>query len=522
MKRIIIILGLFVALSMQYSCKKTVADAEFKDVLKYSAYDYLVANEADYSSFIQILQAGGLDKTLSAYNPTGDGYYTVFAPDNKAVDAFIKENGQYASLNDLLNDKAYVSALARYHVVEARIRTNDFPFGAFSQPTLSGDFLNVNFILGTDTTYYKINNQAPVIKTNIEVSNGYVHVISAMLTPITLNSYGWLKKNSGFSILTAAIEATGMNKIIDVDMKLKDQTLRPFTMLVEPDAVYKKRNINSFDDLAKAISPDRTDYTSSTNPLNLFVGYHILTQKVFLNDFVGNATNYNTFADIPLNINGNGIDIVINKGKDTLDIEVVNGDTTIIDFVGINYDASNVVTQSGAIHFIDQVMKPQVPTRADVKFRFLEEPILDKYRLKIATYVIEDHTLMKYVTWSGSKLSYVKLSDTDNTCWDHDYMEISGDFTITYQIPKLIQGKYNLRLQANGYDQANAIVELSIDGNKLGGSIDLTTGTTNATWPFVDLNVGAVDFKKYDTHSVQIRTLIPGRLRWDYIRFEPI
>lgn len=521
MKRTLFILSLFVAFSMQYSCKKSVVDAEFKDMLKYSAYDYLAANEADYSSFIKILQAGDLDKTLSAYNPVGDNYYTLFAPDNKAVDAFIKESGQYSSLDDLLKDKVYVSALARYHVLEFGVRTNDFPFGAFSQPTLTGDFLNVNFILGTDTTYYKINNQSPVTKANIKVSNGFVHEIGNMLTPITLNSYGWLKKNSDYSILTAAIEATGINKIIDVDMKLKDQTLRPFTMLVEPDAVYKKGNINSFDDLAKEISPGRTDYTNSTNPLNLFVGYHILTQKVFLNDIVGNATNYNTFADIPLNINGNGIDILINKGKDTLDIKVVNGDTTIIDFVGINYDASNVVTQSGAIHFIDQVMKPQIPTRADVSFEFAEEPILDEYRQKIGTYLIEDHTLMKYVTWSGAKLSYVKLIETDYTASKSDYLEIYGDFTVAYQIPKIIQGKYNVILQAHGNSYDNAVVELSIDGNKLGAAVDMSTGGSS-DWPFHSYNVGTVDFKKYDSHIVQIKSLIPGSLKWDYIRFEPI
>lgn len=515
---------MFVALSMQYSCTKTVADAEFKDVLKYSAYDYLVENKADYSSFIQILKAGGIDQALSAYNPTGDSYYTVFAPNNKAVDDFIKENGQYSSLDDLLKDKAYVSALARYHVLEFGTTTNEFPFGAFSQPTLTGDFLNVNFILGTDTTYYKINNQAPVTKTNIKVSNGYIHEIGAMLVPITLNSYGWLKRRSDYSILTAAIEATEMNKIIDVDMKLKDQTLRPFTMLVEPDAVFKKRNINSFDDLAKAISPDRTDYTNSTNPLNQFVGYHILKQKVFLNDIVGNATNYNTFADIPLNINGKGIDIVINKGKEIFDETIVNGDTTKIDFVGINYDASNIVTQSGSIHLIDQVLKPQVPSRADVTFEFLEEPILDKYRLKIGTYQIEDHTSMKYITWSGAELYYLRLSDNYSTkCSKADCLEIFGDFTISYQMPKIIQGKYNVILCAYGSFAENAIVEMSIDGNKIGASVDLTKNSGGwEKYPFFDYNVGVVDLKKYDTHVVQVKTLIPGVFVWDFIRFEPI
>jgi len=524
MKRILIILSVFIALSVQYSCTKTAVVAEFKDMRKYTAYDYLVANKADFSSFIEIIKAAELDKALSAYNPDGTDY-TLFAPNNTAVDDFIKGSGKYSSLDDLLKDKAYVSSLARYHVVDIGVSTVDFPFGAFTEPTLSGDYLNVNYIIQPDTTYFKINNLAPVIKTNIEVSNGYVHVLSKMLVPVTQNSYGWLKSNAGYSILLSAIDATGMNKIIDVDMKLKDQTLLPFTVLVEPDAVYKKRNINSFDDLAKAISPDRSDYGNSTNPLNQFVGYHFLNQSLYLNNFTSQlqATNYNTFADIPLNINGTGLDIVINKGKQVFDSIVNNGITTYTDYVGINYDASNVVTQSGTIHFIDQILQPQVPSRAVVSFEFWDAPTstMVEYRRKGGTFLIDDPKVINNVTWSGSKLYYVENLGTSEQAESKDYLQIDGDFTITYQLPKIIQGKYNVIFKADAYSKANAVVEVSIDGNKLGGLIDLTTGGASYN-PYSSVNIGAVDFKKYGTHTVQVKSLIPGLLKWDLIRFEPI
>lgn len=521
MKRIPIILSLLAVLFIEYSCQKSpIIDPGFKDMKQYTIEGYLEQNKADYSSFLQILKAGGLIKTLSAYNSTGIGY-TLFVPDNKAVDDFIKESGQYASLDALLKDTVYAKALSRYHIINIGIRTNEFPFGTFSQPNLSDDFLSVNFIFGNDTTYYKINNQAPVIKTNIEVSNGYIHVIGVMLKPITLNSYGWLKMNAGYSILTSAIEATGINKILDVDMKLKDQTLRPFTMLVEPDTVYNKQNINSFDDLAKVLSPDRTDYTNSNNPLNLFVGYHILTQSQFLDDLQGRATNFNTFADIPIAINGTGIDIIINKGKEIFEPKIINGDTSIIDFVGIKYDESNVVTQSGAIHFIDQVLKPQIPTRANVYFEFLEEQALKQYRQKGGIFLLENPNLFEYLTWTGADLFYVKSLDTNEKASGDDYLQIDGDFAITYQVPKIVQGKYNVILLADAYNSLNALVELYIDGKKLGGLIDLTKGGT-ADWPYVVTKVGTVDFMKYAGHSVMVKSLTPGRFRWDYIKFEPI
>ena len=515
MKKISIILSLLVVLSIQYSCKKAPVLAGFEDMEQFTIYDYLIQNEKDYSSFLSILKAGGLDKTLSAYNPSGIDY-TLFVPDNKAVDQFIKDNGQFSSLDAILKDKAYVEALARYHVVNLGTSSYEFPFGTFSEPTLSGDFLNVNFILAKDTTYYKINNQAAVTKANIELSNGYVHEIGTMLTPITLNSYGWLKKNANYSILTSAIEATGWKTTIDVDMKLKDQPLKPFTILVEPDAVYKKRNINSFADLAQAISPDRTDYTNASNPLNLFVGYHFLNESKFLDDLQGRATNYNTFADVPVTINGLGLDIVINKGKE----KFVNGkDTT--DFVGLDYDASNVITQSGGIHFISEVLKPQVPSRAIVTFEFYEELALEEYRRKGGSFLIENEELLDYVNWSGAKLFYVQSNDDSERSWGKNYMLIDGDFTISYQLPKIIQGKYTVYFQADAFSATNALVELFVDGNKLGGLIDLTK-SGNSTWPYYSFKVGTIDFKKYAGHTVTIKSLIPGRLKWDYIRFEPL
>jgi hypothetical protein len=248
----------------------------------------------------------------------------------------------------------------------------------------------------------------------------------------------------------------------------------------------------------------------------MFVGYHMLTESKFLDDLQGFATNYNTFADVPLTINGLGLDIVINKGKEEF---VDNKDTT--DFVGLDYDASNVITQSGGIHFVNQVLKPQIPSRAIVTFEFWDEIALQEYRRKGGSYLIENAKLLSNVKWTGSKLFYVKSNDDSERAWSKDYMQIDGDFSITYQLPKIIQGKYNVFLQADAFGTQNALVELFVDGNKLGGLIDLTKGG-NAGNPYSSILIGAIDFKRFAAHTIEIKTLIPGRLKWDYIRFEPL
>jgi uncharacterized surface protein with fasciclin (FAS1) repeats len=500
-----------------YSCNKPVLTVNFEDQEKMTIYSYIVINKAKYSSFLSILETGKIAKTLSAYNPEGTGY-TLFLPDNDAIEKFIQEGGKYTSLENLLADTAYVNVLSRYHIVDMSINTNDFPFGALPEYTLSGDLLTVSFVIEPDTSYYKINNQAPVVFQNIELSNGFIHVINSTLKPIVYTSYGWLEQHSGFSIFKAAVDTTGLQETFNLNTKDKLVNARAFTLLLEHDSIFNKQNIYSFDDLANFISPGNSDYTNTSNPLNNFVRYHLLTDSRFLDDFVGVVTNYTTYSEIPLNINGAGLDIAINKGKQNFDTLISGLDTTIIDFVGFNYDGSNVLTQSGVIHFIDQVLLQQRPSRAIQTFEFYEEPL---FRQKPGTYIVEDSTALEVVKYSGTDLFFVETGDATSSAWGGDYLLINGDFTLSYTIPRLVQGSYTVFLGADAYSTQNAVVEITIDGKNMGGLTDLSTGGSSA-YPFARIELGTIDFVKYEGHTIEVKSLIPGRFYWDYIRFEPL
>jgi uncharacterized surface protein with fasciclin (FAS1) repeats len=515
MKRITYILGLFLAVCM-FSCKTEPIEANFEDAVQMSIYDFLMENKDQYSSFISILEKGNLLKTLSAYNPDGSDFrYTLFLPDNGAVNRFIDDNPQFSSLNDILNDQAYAAAFSRYHVVNMGVHTNQFPFGAFSQPTLSGDYLTVSFVIQTDTSYYRINNQASVNLPNVEVSNGYIHGVEMALKPITFTTYQWLELNPGFKIYKDAVDLTGLRPLIDFNLK-DDERRQPVTLLVEPDRIYNQRGINNVNDLVKLISPNDNNYTSTSNPLYNFVAYHMLTGRYFVDNFEGVSTNYITHSDIPLNINGMGMFLAINKGKE--DTVIVNN--TVIDYIGFLYDESNVITQSGALHMIDRVMRQRTPSRSTRTFEFYEEPLLNKYRQEPGSYLIEDKDALIHIKWSGADLFFVELGDQPSSAWGADYLEIKGDFEIAYTIPRLIQGRYRVLLRADSFNPANALVEVFIDGKKIGSLVDLTTGGSAGS-PFRSIELGTVDFKRYSTHLVEVKSLIPGRFLWDFIRFEP-
>lgn len=524
MKKINYILVILVILGI-YSCDegRDSTPPEFEDVEKLSIYDYLMEeeNRDRFSSFISILEKGGIAKTLSAYNPEGTGY-TLFLPDNEAVERYIDMDDQVASLNDIVDDPELASDFSRYHVVQIGVHTNNFPFGAFPQPTLSNDRLTVSFIIETDTSYYKINNQAAVIEPNIETSNGFIHVIETALQPVSFTTYEWLGRNADYSIFKEAVDLTGLQEEFHINTRLKEERAEPITLLLESNEVFNDFGIQSVEDLAEVISPDNDNYTSTANPLNNFVAYHALAGNIFIDDFEGANTNYSTLSDVPVRINGNGIEFKINEKKDTFDIVVVEGDSTYIDFIGFDYDESNVITQSGAIHMIDRLMKQAIPSRAIQTFQLGSGSAFAEFRQEPGTYELEKDMGINELDWeSAAELYFVELGAQETSAWGGDFLQIDGDFQITFTIPKIVQGRYEFYLGAELFSGNNASVEVLIDGKKIGGLVDLTKGGS-ANNPFQRKLVGTIDFKSYSSHRVTVRTLIPGQFLWDYVRFEPI
>lgn len=513
------------------ACEEKKIDIHFKDIEENSIYDYIIANKETYSKFLRILEVGQLDKTLSAYNPEGAGY-TLFLPNDAAIDSFVLTS-DYASFDEMLADREFIWYFCRYHVVNDMYESNDFPFGAFADLTLTDDYLAVSFINEPDSSYYKINNQAHVIQTNLEMSNGFIHLIKVALTPVTTTTYGWLQNHNGYTIFRDAVEATGLNALLNINPKLNTSVL-PFTLFLEHDSTYHKAGIHDFGDLIDVISPDRADYNDPLNPLYNYVAYHVLTESYFLENLMSNSngdrlsTNYATYSDIPLHVDGRTDDILINIGKEVFDTIIHSiGDTTFINYIGFNYDASNIVTQSGVIHIIDRVLKQQTPSRAILTYEIMDRPLFDEFNDEPGSYLVEDSLSLNSINYSGADLTYVLMDESEapGALWSDDYVHIDGDFSISFTTNKIVQGNYTVFMQADFFNTDNAVVDVFIDGKPIGGTVDLANDpdvNVTADAPFGQKELGTVSFVRYGSHKITIRTLIPGRLSWDYIRFEPL
>jgi uncharacterized surface protein with fasciclin (FAS1) repeats len=122
-----------------------------------------------FNTLVAAVKAAGLAETLK-----GEGPFTVFAPTD---DAFAKLPA--GTLEDLLKpeNKDRLSAILTYHVVSGRVMAKD-AITMKEAKTVNGQSVMVS--MEADTVM--IDN-AKVVKSDIECSNGVIHVIDTVILP---------------------------------------------------------------------------------------------------------------------------------------------------------------------------------------------------------------------------------------------------------------------------------------------------------------------------------------------------
>ena len=133
----------------------------------------IVAGNPEFSTLLAAVEAAGLAETLS-----GDGPFTVFAPTDAAFAELPAETLE-ALLQPANQDQ--LTAILTYHVVPAEVMAADVEAGEV--PTVN----SAPFTVALDGQAVEITdgqgNQANVTETDIDASNGVVHVIDSVLLP---------------------------------------------------------------------------------------------------------------------------------------------------------------------------------------------------------------------------------------------------------------------------------------------------------------------------------------------------
>ena len=122
----------------------------------------------DFQTLVTAVQAAELVEALK-----GDGPFTVFAPTDAAFAKLPDE-----TLQSLLADKDQLSAVLTYHVVSGAVDAATV-VGLDSATTVQGTDIAIEIVDGGVV----LNGVTLVIVTDIEASNGIIHVIDSVLLP---------------------------------------------------------------------------------------------------------------------------------------------------------------------------------------------------------------------------------------------------------------------------------------------------------------------------------------------------
>lgn len=135
----------------------------------------------DFATLTAAVKAAGLVGTLQSEGP-----FTVFAPTNAAF-AKLPEGTVETLLKP--ENKETLTKVLTYHVVAGEFMAKDVvkavqsSNGSFEITTVSGDILTASIQSGIVILTDENGGKAAVIQTDVDASNGVVHVIDTVVLP---------------------------------------------------------------------------------------------------------------------------------------------------------------------------------------------------------------------------------------------------------------------------------------------------------------------------------------------------
>jgi uncharacterized surface protein with fasciclin (FAS1) repeats len=470
----------------------------FKTFEEDTVVSFLEKHSDMFSDYLDLMKSIGAYDLLNAY-----GQYTVFAPTNDAMQAYFAENGAPDEMS--LIDK---TKLVYNHILSESFLSSDFPEGSLSAPTLSGNFISIEYAAGTDKPEIRLNNGARIIALDERLHNGVIHTIDKVVEFTIIMLPEALQNDKRFSLFAEALFVTGMNDSLmmtedySYEQKLMPNSRSgsgssyywtpPFlkhgaTVFVESDSTYQAHGINNLDDLKRYAAgiydevypADRevADLTNRRNSLNRFVSYHLMNRAQAANEFISADIEYfyvrgttiyqymemmcpYTMLEIS---SGN----LINKRK--------NGDA--IRFLSVNNEAIN-----GYYHEIDDILTYD---------KGMEDDVLNKrLRIDIASMIPEFITnklrrkdIGDYDRWYIPQGYMSTLWFSENTqanyisctCWcnmDGDEFMMGNKYDLTLRLPPIPAGTYEIRCGFAAYGN-RGVMQIYFDGAPCGIPVDM-------------------------------------------------
>lgn len=497
-----------------------------KDLNSLPAASYMENTDSLHVSlWVDLLKYTDLYNTL---NLAAD--YTCFVPSNSALQNFLSKKG-VSKVTDLAIEDAKI--LVKYHTIKGALYSSvSFEEGVIPDTTATGDFLSTTFLENGGAV--QLNLEASITKT-VHTTNAYIHIINAVLTPVTETLWEKLQADK-FSIFRQAVEAIGYkDKLNTISEVVNNRQYKyHYTLFAVPDSVYRANGISNFSNLVDSLKA-ATDYTAATNKLNLYVAYHLLNQQIsyaslayFTQDDSKRSKNYNTMATSQL-VNVSEVDKVLYLNYNSVTKK------------GIKLLELNRNCKNGVLHVIDGIMPVQSPKPTTVKWELTDYSVLastlPKYRTSGLTsqytYQLESEVATCYhwlsVPESKPGLYYVIANKNDAVPYkalNYDYLRLNlGTYGwVEMTSPVIVAGTYKLTLEHYNplATEAQGKLWFIIDGVYYGSQV-ATRGASNKTNQFLKtaIGTGTITFPTTTVHTIRILAADDYQSDLDCLTFTP-
>lgn len=490
-------------------------------------YSYLRKYPEKFSDFANILDKAGYSSFLDAY-----GAYTVFAPNNEGVQAYLKSINK--TTEQLTADEA--KDIAKIHIIRDTLTTKSFKDGKLPLVTMYGQYLLGGVTFDNGVSSYSVNRQAAVTESNILVGNGILHAINNVLKPASMSLAVQLEKNPDYSIFTEAIKQTGYYD--SLNYVNPDLDKRWVTVLAETNDALKKAGFATFDALKKRYS-NTGNPKSKADSLNLYVSYHLLPGAKYLADIITAASH---LTKVPLEVVTSKLDdqtVLIND----IDFNGIHEPGIVLERTKSDNSATNGVLHTANSHFNIKIRKP-----TPVHWKVADFPEIRKlpayFRKKNYDFTIGSIADM---TWEKNNITYA----TNVTGYYRDYLQIplgignaARSNWIEMKTPLIVKGRYKVwmcyRMQRQSGGSVN-VVQVSFNGEPLTRPVTFTDSAPAGTageleslgWKiYMDAGatfsagrmLGIIDVKTTDRHTIRFQSISGGQNtnNFDLIQFIPI
>ena len=282
-----------------------------------------VSNNDDYSILLEALQIadGDLDVVLS-----GDGPFTVFAPNNAAFTAFLSDNN-FNALSDIPTD--ILSQVLLNHVVSGNAVSSSLSTGydVSSLSTATPDGNNMSLYINTADGVV-INGVSTVTTADVSVDNGTIHAVNTVIGLPTVVTFAVADPN--FSILKTALTRADLTFDFVGTLSTANGTdPAPFTVFAPID--------QAFVDLLEELEKDSLDDIDEET-LNATLKMHAVAGANVLAAGLSDGLTISTLGgDITANLTGGAT--------------LTDANNRVSQIVAVDVQASN-----GVIHAIDKVL----------------------------------------------------------------------------------------------------------------------------------------------------------------------